>query len=178
MMIFSMSNIMPMHTKKDLDANKTPKPRDSILVEKPDKAPTNKNNIKIYNCQLDADIQEWAQEQCYIYHIEFNIVLAIIEVESNFNKNAIGDKGNSIGLMQIQPRWHKKRMLELNCSNLQNPKENIKVGIDFLAELYKKHGNYTDALREYNGGTNWQNISITKNYAKKVLAKARQYRRK
>ena len=171
---FNTKSVQATQTKKDLAAKITTKPRE-LVTTTTTKPVTRSNNTNLYNCKLDATIQEWAREQCYINNIEFNIVLAIIEVESNFEENAIGDNGNSIGLMQIQPRWHRERMQKLKCDDLQDPRDNIKVGIDFLAELYKKHGNYTDSLREYNGGTNWQNISQTEIYAKKVLAKARQF---
>lgn len=42
--------------------------------------------------------------------VDPNIVKAIIKEESGGNPNAIGDNGESIGLMQIQPKQHQKRM--------------------------------------------------------------------
>lgn len=41
--------------------------------------------------------------------VDPNIVKAIIMEESGGNPNAVGDGGESIGLMQIQPKHHQKR---------------------------------------------------------------------
>ena len=99
--------------------------------------------------------------------VDPNIVKAIIKEESNGNPNAVGDGGESIGLMQIQPKHHKKRMEELGIVSLFDPQENIIVGCNILAELYDKYGNYEDALSVYNSG----NTEDGKAYAERILKK-------
>ena len=94
-----------------------------------------------------------------------NIVKAIIVEESGGNPNAVGDNGESIGLMQIQPKHHKKRMEELGIVSLFDPQENVIVGCNILAELYDKYGNYEDALSVYNSG----NTEDGKAYAERIL---------
>ena len=96
-----------------------------------------------------------------------NIVKAIIKEESGGNPNAVGDNGESIGLMQIQPKQHKKRMEELGIVSLFDPQENVIVGCNILAELYDKYGNYEDALSVYNSG----NTEDGKAYAERILRK-------
>lgn len=99
--------------------------------------------------------------------VDPNIVKAIIMEESNGNPNAVGDGGESIGLMQIQPKHHKKRMEELGIVSLFDPQENVIVGCNILAELYDKYGNYEDALSVYNSG----NTEDGKAYAERILSK-------
>lgn len=97
--------------------------------------------------------------------VDPNIVKAIIVEESGGNPNAVGDNGESIGLMQIQPKHHKKRMEELGIVSLFDPQENVIVGCNILAELYDKYGNYEDALSVYNSG----NTEDGKAYAERIL---------
>lgn len=95
------------------------------------------------------------------------IVKAIIKEESNGNPGAVGDNGESIGLMQIQPRWHRAKMEELGIVNLYDAQENVILGCAILSDLYDKYGNYEDALSVYNSG----NTEDGKAYAERILRK-------
>ena len=99
--------------------------------------------------------------------VDPNIVKAIIVEESGGNPNAVGDNGESIGLMQIQPKHHQKRMEELGIVNLYDPQENVILGCAILSDLYDKYGNYEDALSVYNSG----NTEDGKAYAERILSK-------
>lgn len=99
--------------------------------------------------------------------VDPNIVKAIIKEESGGNPNAVGDNGESIGLMQIQPKHHKKRMEELGIVSLFDPQENVILGCSILSDLYDKYGNYEDALSVYNSG----NTEDGKAYAERILNK-------
>lgn len=99
--------------------------------------------------------------------VDPNIVKAIIKEESGGNPNAVGDNGESIGLMQIQPKHHKKRMEELGIVSLFDPQENVILGCSILSDLYDKYGNYEDALSVYNSG----NAEDGKAYAERILRK-------
>lgn len=99
--------------------------------------------------------------------VDPNIVKAIIMEESGGNPSAIGDNGESIGLMQIQPKHHKKRMEELGIVSLFDPQENVILGCSILSDLYDKYGNYEDALSVYNSG----NTEDGKAYAERILNK-------
>ena len=76
------------------------------------------------------------------YGLNPDIVKALIEEESGWVASAEGDNGNSIGLMQIQERWHKERLTRLGITNLYDPEQNVTVGCDILSELLNKYGNY------------------------------------
>jgi hypothetical protein len=102
------------------------------------------------------------------YGLNPDVIKALIEEESGWCESAEGDDGNSIGLMQIQERWHKERMKRLGVTNLYDSEQNITVGCDILSELLNKYGNYKDALSVYNSG----NVHDGKQYAERVLKNA------
>lgn len=89
---------------------------------------------------------------CKQYGVDYSLVVALIERESGYVFDKVGDDGNSIGYMQIYESAHTDRMERLNCTNLKNPYQNVMVGIDFIAELIEKCGTVQDALAAYNYG--------------------------
>ena len=101
---------------------------------------------------LDAELQIWLIDYCKDIHINPYMIMAMCERESQYNANAVGDNGRSLGIMQIQPKWHKWRMDKLGCDNLLDAKQNIIVGIDILLELYSKNEDVAWVLMAYNGG--------------------------
>jgi len=81
--------------------------------------------------------------------LEPELVLAVIQVESNFNQFAISSAG-AIGLMQIMPFWLKE--IGKPGDNLFSPYTNLRYGCTILRYyLDKEKGNRTRALMRYNG---------------------------
>jgi len=77
------------------------------------------------------------------------IVLALIQVESNFDEYAISTTG-ARGLMQIMPFWLKE--IGDTNDNLFNVRTNLRFGCTILRYyLDKEKGNITRALARYNG---------------------------
>ena len=106
-----------------------------------------------FDVPLDYDLQVYIIQTCEELNIDAAVVMAMIFFESSYQADAIGDGGDSLGLMQIQERWHKERMERLDVTNLLNPYQNVTVGIDFLAELIDEYdGNIEKALICYNTG--------------------------
>lgn len=120
--------------------------------------------IRIYdNISLDEELQRLVWQACEESGCPYELVLSIIFCESSY-RNVNGDGGNSIGYMQIQPRWHRARMEKLGVTDLTDPLSNFRVGCDLLAELLEKYS-VEDALSVYNtGGTGYRK------YANKVLS--------
>ena len=93
-----------------------------------------------------------------------------------------GDNGEAYGLMQIQKKWHKKRMQKVNAVNLLNCYDNIHVGVDYLAELYKANNkNWHKALMAYNGGQAYANRRVkngiySSEYSRNVMERAYKYK--
>ena len=134
-----------------------------------------------YSVPLSAEIQCCIKTLCEEGGIDPAVIIAMAEVESNYDSEALGDGGNSFGLMQIQPRWHSERMTALGVTNLLDPQQNVKVGIDILAELVAKYdGNIEMALVAYNAGPtgayrHWFSRGVyTSEYSRKVLEISRE----
>lgn len=95
-----------------------------------------------------------AYDACIRYGEEYGIspelLMAIIERESR------GDPGVSsegcYGLMQVAKKWHCQRMKRLGVTDLYDTDQNIHVGTDYLADLYKEHGDIYLVLMTYNMG--------------------------
>lgn len=152
------------------------KPQQYVQLEAPytvqaamiDDEPT--EQVVTYNVSLEQDLQSFIAAVCEERHIAPAIVFAMIDCESGFQADAVGDDGQSFGLLQIQPRWHYQRMLDLNCTNLLDPKQNVIVGVDILAEQLERYdGDFEKALTAYNQGSYNGTVS---EYALTVLEKA------
>lgn len=77
------------------------------------------------------------------------LVLAVINVESNFNRFAIS-KAGAQGLMQVMPFWLKE--IGKPKDNLFNVRTNLRMGCTILKYYLKKEkGDLTRALARYNG---------------------------
>lgn len=100
---------------------------------------------------LDISTQEQLWSACEETGCPYELALSVIYTETRY-QNIIGDNGNSIGYMQIQPRWHKARMERLGVTDLSDPLSNFRVGCDLLAELIAKYG-VEEALTCYNTGS-------------------------
>lgn len=109
--------------------------------------------IDIYPVDLDADLQRYIIETCKEYQINPSVVIAMCFYESSFNADAVGDNGEGMGLMGINPRWCWPEMEKLNCPDMRDPYQNVTVGIDIFAQkLAKYDGNTEMALMSYNAG--------------------------
>ena len=105
---------------------------------------------------LDAETQRLLYRSCTGAGVPYELALAVIRQETNF-RNIIGDGGDSIGYMQVQPRWHRERMERLSIFDLSDPPGNFLVGCDYLAELLEKGRGIEWALMAYNGGPTYAN---------------------
>ena len=102
-----------------------------------------------------------------------SLALAVAKVESDFNPNALSSAG-ARGVMQIMPKTGRLEF-GVTADELWDPRLNIQLGIDFLAQLYRQYGNRWDlALSHYNGGTlrgygrNARPHGYTRSYVKNV----------
>lgn len=79
------------------------------------------------------------------------LVLAIINVESDFNRFAVSEAGAQ-GLMQIMPFWLK--LSGQPHGNLFHEITNLRLGCTILKYyLGRSHGDIREALQRYNGAT-------------------------
>ena len=81
--------------------------------------------------------------------------MAIAEHESEFRLDLQGDNGQSLGMMQINTRWHTDRMEALGVTDLTDPVQCAAVAIDYLQELESRYGFEAESealLMAYNMG--------------------------
>ena len=91
------------------------------------------------------------------------LVMAVIDVESQFNRWAVSRAG-AVGLMQVMPFWPRK--LGMDNSQLVKIDHNIHIGCTILKYYIERaNGDYTKALALYNGSPG------RRNYPDKVLVR-------
>lgn len=132
--------------------NGTVETEDDVVLHVEKKSP-------YYDVPLSTELQEYIIDVCKGYpaeigEVHLELVLAVIEKESNYNASEIGDNGDSIGLMQVQPSQHWDRMERLGVTemDLLDPYKNVLVGIDYLAECLREYETTEEALTVYNAG--------------------------
>lgn len=130
---------------------------------------------ELYPVPLDAELQAHIISVSDAYNVDPVLVMAIIEKESQYDANAIGDNCNSFGLMQVNAQYHGERMAKLGVTNLLCPYCNVLVGIDYFAELLEEYGDVHKALVAYNAGPTranevWFSKGIyTNEYSREVI---------
>jgi soluble lytic murein transglycosylase-like protein len=83
------------------------------------------------------------------------LVMAVIDVESRFNRWATSSAG-AVGLMQVMPFWPKQ--LGMQNSQLVEVPHNIRMGCTILKYyLERERGDYSRALARYNGSLGRRN---------------------
>jgi soluble lytic murein transglycosylase-like protein len=77
------------------------------------------------------------------------LVLAVMDVESRFDRFAVSSAG-AVGLMLVMPFW--PRELGMTNDQLVRIADNVRMGTTILGYyLRKERGNYQRALQRYNG---------------------------
>ena len=152
---------------KGVDAIKTAEPAEETTeavvapVEEPEEIAEDFENEKIEaallemgyfrdDIPLDFETQAYLRAACEEAGVSFELALAVIRRETDY-RNIEGDGGDSIGYMQVQPKWHQERMNRLGVTDLSHPLGNFRVGLDYLKELTDKYG-IEKGLTAYNSG--------------------------
>lgn len=131
---------------------------------------------KLCDIPLDAELQIWVFDYCKDKKLNPYLIFAMCEKESQYNANAVGDSGRSLGIMQIQEQWHQERMDKLGCTDLMDARQNMMVGIDILMDLYSKCNDTAWVLMAYNGGEAYANRNYSagniSEYARYIMTRA------
>jgi len=100
---------------------------------------------------LPEAVQVYTFCLCRQNNVEFDKVLAVMEVESGYRWDA--ESSVAYGYMQIVPECHFDRMERLGVYDIKDPYQNIRTGIDYLAEMLNRYdGDYKKALTAYRWG--------------------------
>lgn len=127
--------------------------------------------LKLESVDLAEEIQKYIFKVAEDYHISPYIIMAMVELESTNNPQAIGDNGKSFGYMQVMKEYHLDRMKRLGVTDLLDPRQNILTGVDYLHEKLQKDSDIYWSLMAYNGGNLYanDNSSNPTPYAKFVV---------
>lgn len=127
---------------------------------------------------LSYDMQDVARTACERYRVPYALALAVIECESAFDEEAVGEDGYDHGLMQIRESnfdW----LREETGAEPTAPEGNLVCGIYMLGDLLEKYSDGTDrgvhkALMAYNLGPSgaageWEKGHYKSDYSIKVM---------
>ncbi len=134
------------------------------------KSPTEQNSSTrrgFTQREIDAAIVRAAAR----HNVDANLVRALVQVESNFNPNAVSRKG-AMGLMQLMPQTAR----QLKLTNPFNPDENVDAGVRHLKQLLESYGGDVRlSLAAYNAGagavarsSGIPRYAETRNYVKRI----------
>ena len=108
--------------------------------------------------------------------IKPSLILAIMDVESSFNPDAVSKKGAK-GLLQVMPMIAQTYSGNLS-KNIHDPIINIHASVQYLVDLRKIYkDDWTKILRVYNGGPSNVNNRAIDGYVKAVMTKWKEYER-
>jgi soluble lytic murein transglycosylase-like protein len=122
---------------------------------------------RVSAAEIDSAIDQAATK----HGVDANLVRALVKVESNFNPNAVSNKG-AMGLMQLMPRTASG----LSVSNPFDPQQNVDAGVRHLKQLLNNFGgdvrlslaayNAGEGAVKRNGGV--PHYAETQNYVKRI----------
>ena len=137
------------------------------------------NNAEIdeaaaYLSENSVNVPPEIEALCIQYGKENGIAPELLEAicwkESRFQPDVVNASGTCHGIAQIHRGSHRARMEKLGVTDLYDPKENIRVCVDYLAELFEKYEDPATVLEFYNGdGAAAADPNKTSSYARKIL---------
>jgi len=124
------------------------------------------------------DIARTMYDAARRYEVDYRLVLAVIDAESNFRHNVVSDAG-AVGIMQVKPVVAREFSEEVGIPYrrdvLQCPHANVRFGVYYLSWLSRHYDNEYAVLYAYNVGftrarQNMQRNSEPKTgYTRKVM---------
>ena len=120
---------------------------------------------------LNYNLQEYMQDCCEEYGVPYALALAIAEVETHFDPDAVSSTGD-YGLMQINICNHE--WLAENGIDVMTHEGNIEAGIYIISQHLAKYGEPELALMAYNCGAAgakrlWDAGTYQTDYSRKVM---------
>lgn len=121
---------------------------------------------------LSYELQEAMQDCCESYGVPYALALAIAEVETHFDPDAVSATGD-YGLMQINTVNH-EWLLEKGLDPMTHT-GNIEAGIYIISQYLRDYGEPELALMAYNCGPGgarklWDAGTYQTDYSRKVMA--------
>ncbi len=117
-------------------------------------------HIKNENANLEENtlnaISHTLYDESRQHGIDYRLILALMKVESNFQHDAVSPMG-ARGLLQVKPSLAKFMAGDMGIAwkgnkTIDDPSNNIRIGVRFLSQLIDTFRNLNSALRAYNIG--------------------------
>jgi soluble lytic murein transglycosylase len=101
-------------------------------------------------------ISEMVYDESVRYNLDYRLVLALMKIESNFRYDAVSEQG-ARGLLQVKPVFAKYIAEDVGIrwrgdETLDEPEENIKIGLNVFSKLIKNFQSINLALHAYHVG--------------------------
>ena len=153
----------------------TPTPAPSPTPTAPAETPEpvrHRDDIVSEGRLLAYDLQEIMQDACEVYGVPYALALAIAEVETHFDPDAVSPT-HDYGLMQINQVNH-EWLQSLGMDPLTYA-GNIEGGLYIIGNYLSKYGDTEMALMAYNNGPGgarklWDAGTYQTDYTRKVMA--------
>ncbi len=120
-------------------------------ADEPELEPDTTPKARIYDIPLAEELQAYTFSLCEEYGTDYEMVLALMNRESEYTTGAISKTGD-YGIMQINKINHKWLTEELGITDFLDPEQNILSGVYMLAELTEKYDDLHRILMAYNMG--------------------------
>ena len=130
-------------------------PSNYVIQAEEIKSSLNKSKLKHILIYIEA--------LCWEYGVDYEMVKAVIQTESDWNHKAVSTSG-AIGLMQVLPST---AMSEFKTpkKDLYDPYVNVTVGIKYLSELNEHFDDMESTLTAYSHGP-----TVTKKYSNNYIS--------
>lgn len=128
-----------------------------------------------YDAPLSRDLQDYIRVLCEEYAVPMPLVLAIVEVESDFDPDCVSNT-NDYGLMQINRCNFAECRKRFGEVDFLDPCDNLRCGVWLFArEYHAEDGDTVRALMRYNHGPTgarrkWSQGITETAYTRKVVA--------
>jgi len=131
------------------------------------------------DCAMPDDEQEFTYYLCSGYNLDFTLVMAMIQHESNFDPTVIS-KTNDYGYMQINEINHSWLTETLGVTDFLDPYQNIRAGVFVLRKLFERYQDVNMVLMAYNMGEDaasrlWEKGIYSTKYTEQVLNYQQQF---
>ena len=122
---------------------------------------------------LDEDLQQYIFYLSAAYDLDYPLVLALIQHETNYQPDKVSNAGD-YGLMQINQINHSYLAEELGITDFLDPYQNVKAGMFILRKLFEKYETTEKVLMAYNMGEAgasrlWEQGIFESNFSKSII---------
>ena len=133
-----------------------------------------------YDCPLDYSLQNYIRGLCERNGIPMSLVIAMIEVESSFQPDAVSGT-DDYGLMQINGINHEWLTEEYGITNFFDPYYNVFCGIKILSIHWERYKDIDKSLMAYNLGATgasefWDEGIYSTEYTRKIRIAQEKYK--